>query len=55
MRSLATWCVALAALVNVNSATLAELDTLPRIGPVIGQRIIDARPIADGVLVAERA
>ena len=29
--------------VNINTATLTELDTLPRIGPAIGQRIIDFR------------
>ncbi|HAQ59285.1 MAG TPA: competence protein ComEA [Microbacterium sp.] len=29
--------------VNLNSATAAELDTLPRIGPAIAQRIIDWR------------
>ncbi len=30
--------------VNLNTATLEELQTLPRVGEVIGQRIIDARP-----------
>jgi competence protein ComEA len=29
--------------VNLNSATLAELDGLPHIGPVLAQRILDFR------------
>jgi competence protein ComEA len=29
--------------VNLNTATVAELDTLPRVGPAIAQRIVDWR------------
>lgn len=31
-------------LININSASLAELDTLPGIGPVTAQKIVDGRP-----------
>lgn len=30
--------------VNINSASSSELDTLPRVGPVTAQKIIDSRP-----------
>lgn len=32
--------------VNVNTATVDQLCYLPGVGPVIAQRIVDARPIA---------
>lgn len=31
-------------LVNINSADIAALDTLPRVGPVTAQKIVDGRP-----------
>jgi competence protein ComEA len=34
-------------LVNINTATLSELDKLPGIGPVYGQNIIDHRPYSN--------
>lgn len=33
--------------VNVNTATSEELQTLPRVGPKLAQKIIDGRPYAD--------
>ena len=35
-------------LVNINTAGLEELTTLPRIGPVIAQRIIEFRKEHEG-------
>ena len=32
--------------VNINTASLSELDTLPGVGPVTAQRIVDGRPYA---------
>lgn len=29
--------------ININTATATELETLPRIGPVVAQRIVDYR------------
>lgn len=34
--------------VNLNTATLAELDSLPGVGPVLAQRILDARTAQGG-------
>ena len=34
--------------INLNTATLAELDTLPGVGPVLAQRILDARAAQGG-------
>jgi competence protein ComEA len=33
--------------ININAASLSELDTLPGIGPVYGQNIIDHRPYSN--------
>jgi competence protein ComEA len=35
-------------LINLNTATLADLDTLPGVGPVLAQRILDARTAQGG-------
>ena len=34
--------------VNLNAATLADLDTLPGVGPVLAQRILEAREAQGG-------
>lgn len=43
-------------LVNINTATLSELDSLPGIGQVYAQKIIDQRPYSDASeLVSKKA
>ena len=34
-------------LININTGSLSELDTLPGIGPVFGQKIIEQRPYSN--------
>jgi len=38
------WIKALALPVDVNRASAAELESLPRIGPVLAGRIVEGRP-----------
>ncbi len=44
--SLATDTVGSSVLININTASLAELDILPGVGPVTAQKIINNRPYA---------
>ena len=41
MKSVALFVLVL--VLNLNTATLAELETLPGVGPVLAQRIVDFR------------
>jgi competence protein ComEA len=43
LASSGTSSVAISGLVNLNTATLQELDTIPGVGPVTAQRILDHR------------
>lgn len=42
-------------LININMATLKELDTLPGIGPVYGQNIIEHRPYSSVVELSSKS
>lgn len=33
--------------VNINRASVSELTSLPRVGPVLARRIVEGRPYAD--------
>ncbi|WP_433385075.1 helix-hairpin-helix domain-containing protein [Actinoplanes sp. CA-142083] len=44
----ATGAAAPAGPINLNTATLADLDSLPGVGPVLAQRILDARDAQGG-------
>ncbi|OGG02503.1 hypothetical protein A2Z33_01755 [Candidatus Gottesmanbacteria bacterium RBG_16_52_11] len=40
--------------ININTSTMAELDTLPGVGPVTAQKILDGRPYGSVEELAER-